>query len=64
MNVGMQLVKENKCPLGCKNPMGCMFCDYGHMTECHYPHKCDSEHCHHYDNYSDDSDVDQGESIL
>lgn len=28
--------------------LSCMMCDYGHITECHYPHQCNSEYCHHY----------------
>lgn len=26
------------------------FCPYGHLTECHYPHDCNTDFCHHYDN--------------
>ena len=39
------------CPLEkthITNLMKCMFCQFGHMTECHYPHDCDSEYCNHY----------------
>jgi hypothetical protein len=25
-----------------------MFCQYGHMTECHYPHDCEAAMCGHY----------------
>jgi hypothetical protein len=32
------------------NLMKCMFCAYGHMTECHYPYDCNSEYCNHYNN--------------
>jgi len=28
--------------------MKCMFCHYGHMTECHYPYDCNSDYCNHY----------------
>lgn len=30
----------------------CMFCKYGHMTECHYPYTCDSDYCNHYEGES------------
>ena len=39
------------CPIEEKNITNlvkCMFCAYGHMTECHYPYTCDSEYCNHY----------------
>lgn len=36
---------QNKQPVP---PHTCMFCPFGHMTECHFPHTCNSEHCHHY----------------
>ncbi len=26
----------------------CMFCKFGHMTECHHPYDCNSEYCNHY----------------
>ena len=29
-------------------PMVCMFCPYGHLTECHYPETCDEGSCNHY----------------
>lgn len=51
MSTGIELIKQNKCPLGLTNPMACMTCQYGHMTGCHYPHTCDSEYCHHYESY-------------
>lgn len=52
--IGLNLIKAGKCPAGKTSPMACMFCPTGHMTECHYPHTCDSEHCHHYNNEKDD----------
>ncbi len=44
------------CPMDEKNITNlarCMFCAYGHMTECHHPHTCDSEYCNHY-NYQEE----------
>ena len=32
-------------------PMRCMYCPYGHMTECHHPFTCDEAECSHYQSY-------------
>nr|BDI55014.1 MAG: hypothetical protein [uncultured archaeon] len=40
------------CPLikaNTPNIMKCMFCSFGHMTECHYPYTCNSEYCNRYE---------------
>ena len=29
-------------------PMACMFCPYGHMTECHFDKTCEEANCSHY----------------
>ena len=29
-------------------PMTCMFCPYGHMTECHFPYTCEEANCSPY----------------
>jgi len=39
------------CPLQeifSEGPMPCMFCNHGHMLECHFPYDCSSEYCNHY----------------
>ena len=36
-NMGITRVLDRKCPVHAKNPMACMFCCYGHLTECHFP---------------------------
>ncbi len=39
------------CPMSNNDrvsPMECMFCPYGHMTECHYPLDCYEAKCSHY----------------
>ncbi len=41
--VWCEMVKEE-----ISNLMKCMFCPYGHITECHYPYNCNSEFCNHY----------------
>lgn len=36
----------------CKpNPLAMMFCQVGHMTECHYPYGCDMAACSHLVKY-------------
>jgi len=58
------------CPLNNYNevpPMRCMFCPYGHMTECHHPFTCDEAECSHYSedpDYYFDDDNDYQEEIL
>lgn len=40
-----------KCPLNNNErvlPTTCMFCPYGHMTECHHPFTCKEAQCSHY----------------
>jgi hypothetical protein len=39
---------NGECPVGGANPMACMFCAYGHMTNCHYPLTCEEAECSHY----------------
>lgn len=29
-------------------PMACMYCPFGHMTDCHHPYTCDEAECSHY----------------
>lgn len=45
---GIELIQEGKCPIGGMTPMACMFCSYGHMTECHHPETCEEAECSHY----------------
>ncbi len=32
----------------CTNPMQAMFCEFGHLTECHFPRDCEEANCSHY----------------
>lgn len=48
MSTGIELFKSGKCPNPTPPLAGCMFCSYGHLTECHYPYTCDSDVCHYY----------------
>lgn len=45
---GAYKIEMGECPLGKSSPMACMFCPYGHMMECHYPHTCEEAECSHY----------------
>jgi hypothetical protein len=47
-SMGATKTLTGKCPLGKTSPMACMFCQCGHMTECHYPHTCEEAECSHY----------------
>lgn len=47
-SMGVTKSMRGECPLGGANPMACMFCSYGHMTECHYPSTCEEARCSHY----------------
>lgn len=46
--MGIKLISEGKCPVGAISPMACMFCDGGHMMECHWPLSCSEAKCNHY----------------
>ncbi len=45
---GILKVATGECPVGALSPMACMFCSYGHMTDCHYPFTCEEAECSHY----------------
>ena len=45
---GVGRVTRGECPIGAFSPMGCMFCSYGHMLECHHPMTCEEAECSHY----------------
>lgn len=47
-SMGATKTLTGTCPLGQNNPMACIFCSYGHITECHYPHTCKEAECSHY----------------
>lgn len=46
--MGLWKIEHGRCPLGAASPMACMFCPYGHLTECHYPYTCQEAQCSHY----------------
>ena len=45
---GYVLIAEGKCPIAAQNPLCCMVCRFGHMTECHHPLDCRAANCSHY----------------
>lgn len=45
--MGVEVTKAGKCPMGHTLPMACMWCSYGHLTECHYPMECMEALCSH-----------------
>ena|GEM_PF-2370342 len=47
-SMGVVKTSTGQCPLGGAAAMACMFCQYGHMTHCHYPHTCEEANCSHY----------------
>jgi len=56
-SLGIVKTSGGKCPLGSTSAMACMFCSYGHMTECHYPLNCEQADCsHHQAELSDGGD--------
>jgi len=46
---GVDLIKTGKCPAGRVFRWTCMFCDEGHMLECHYGMTCEEAQCDHLD---------------
>jgi hypothetical protein len=45
--MGIELIQHGACPIEATNPMACWFCPYGHATECHHPHDCETAQCSH-----------------
>ena len=45
---GTGRIGRGECPQGLTTPIGCMFCECGHMLECHYPDSCETAECSHY----------------
>jgi hypothetical protein len=44
---GIDVITSGQCPMNCGSPMGCVFCSFGHMNECHYPQSCEEARCSH-----------------
>ena len=47
-SLGVVKTSTGQCPIGGSTGMACMFCPYGHITECHYPKTCEEARCSHY----------------
>ena len=52
---GIGKIERGECEVGAPNPMACMFCTFGHILECHYPHTCEEARCSHWEEALDDS---------
>jgi len=50
-SMGATKTLTGTCLIGGASPMACMFCQYGHMTHCHYPLDCEEANCGHYQAY-------------
>lgn len=45
---GVGVIALGSCPMGAISPVACMFCECGHMLECHHPMTCEEAECDHY----------------
>ncbi len=45
---GIDLIKQGKCPKGYTGALSCMFCNEGHMLECHAGLTYEQAQCSHY----------------
>jgi hypothetical protein len=45
---GLLRIIEGRCPINATSAVRCMFCVFGHATECHHPFLCDEARCNHY----------------
>ena len=50
---GAWKIENGQCPIDATTPMTCMFCQFGHMMECHYPQTCEEADCSHYQEEED-----------
>lgn len=48
---GTDLITAGLCPIKTERtlPMACLFCEFGHLMECHYPARCADARCSHYE---------------
>jgi len=49
---GYETIADGKCPHSHTSAMACMFCQEGHMTECHQGKTCEEAQCSHYKRYA------------
>lgn len=57
-SMGSIKTMRGECHMGGTNPMACMFCDFGHMADCHYPLTCEEAECSHYQQEMEDEGQD------
>ncbi len=55
---GFIKIKEGYCPVNATQPTACMFCQYGHLMECHHPMTCEQTKtskvkCSHLERYEE-----------
>lgn len=48
---GVVMIDMDLCGIGAATPMSCMFCQYGHLNECHFPRNCQQAQCSHLTRY-------------
>ena len=48
---GIARIKEARCPRGATRLLDCLFCPEGHISECHYPQRCQEAQCSHLERY-------------
>lgn len=63
MESGIDRIAKGECPINGNSPMACMFCNFGHMTECHYPMTCQEANCSHYREQNADEEADLPEDL-
>ena len=54
-SLGAVKTSNGQCPLGHASSMACMFCQFGHMTDCHYPLSCEQADCSHHQDETRDA---------
>ena len=62
LELALKTMPYLSCPMNDNDPVAplkCMFCSYGHMTECHHPFTCDEAECSHYYQSEDDYDYEE-----
>jgi hypothetical protein len=50
---GMDLIARGECPRRAVHGAACMFCQCGHLLECHYPKTCEDADCDHHRAFSE-----------
>jgi hypothetical protein len=62
---GVDLVAAGKCPRGAISPVACMFCQEGHLLDCHAGQTCEEARCsHHIPNTYEGIDLNQDPEVL